>query len=154
MAALQATFGLTTLSSNGTFAVYMICFSMSDLLNVAFTSFAHRGSHQDLRLRASRVWLLLRAVWLRLWHVKAAMSARRRLMSLEEDWPSLRKDGVNWAKSCNHNKHELLSIDCVGGELAGGQGCISSKKTEVSLLRDTQLQAKRHSCRPSEAVSK
>lgn len=63
----------------------------------------------------------------------------------------LKKDGVDWAKNCNDNKHGLFSIDCAGGELAGGQGCISSRKTEVSLFRDTQLQEKRHSCRPSEA---
>lgn len=45
MTALQATFGLTTLSSDGAFAVHMLCFFVPEYFDVVLPSLNCRGSH-------------------------------------------------------------------------------------------------------------
>lgn len=55
MAALQPTFGLTTLSSDCAFAVHMVSLFAPMVFDVTLASFTHRGSHQDWRLPNDRV---------------------------------------------------------------------------------------------------
>jgi hypothetical protein len=84
MAAFQTTFGFTALSSDGAFAVHMAVMLALKRLDVALTFFNNRECHQDLRLRVSRVDLLLRAVSLLLRFVKTAMFAKCRLMPIRD----------------------------------------------------------------------
>jgi hypothetical protein len=53
-------------------------------LDVALIFFTDRGCHQDLRLRVSRVDLLLRVVSLLLWFAKTAMFAKRQFMPIRD----------------------------------------------------------------------
>ena len=50
MATLQATFGLTTFSSDGALAVHMVGLFVATRFDVGLTSFTHRVGHQDPRL--------------------------------------------------------------------------------------------------------
>lgn len=66
MTAFQAALGLTTLSSDGAFAIDMACLFVPEYFDVALLCFTYRGSHQEVRPQAGRVQLLLlRAVSLR-----------------------------------------------------------------------------------------
>jgi hypothetical protein len=58
MAALQATLGLTTLSSDSTFAVHMVGLFVPEQFDVALTPFTDCGCHQGLRVQISQVKLL------------------------------------------------------------------------------------------------
>jgi len=78
MAALQATFGLTALSSDSAFAIHMVGLFVPDCFDVAFNSFTHRGGHQGLRLWVGQMPLLLRVVLLRSWYVKTAIFVKQR----------------------------------------------------------------------------
>jgi hypothetical protein len=91
MATLQATFGLTTLSSDSAFAVHMVWLFVPDCFDVAFNSFTHRGGHQGLRLWVGQMPLLLRVVSLRSWCVKTTVFVKQR-------WCQVEANGIWWKK--------------------------------------------------------